>query len=80
MGRGGSTTFKRMSGSKVCPRGLAQQRGRLLVPLFVLFSLVCIAGSVLHQGDADVYDISGEDGLTAEVLIVIVGALGRRGG
>ena len=48
MGRGGSTTFKRMRGSKVCPRGLAQQWGRLLVPLFVLFRLVCIAGSVLQ--------------------------------
>ena len=37
-------------------------------------------GSSTGQGDADAYDSSVEDGLTAEVLIVIVGALGRRGG
>ena len=47
MGRGGSTAFKGMRGPKIGPGGLAQQRGRLPVPLFILFSLLYMNGSVI---------------------------------
>ena len=81
MGRGRSAAFKRMCGSKVCPGRLAQQRGRLPVAFFILFSLSCITWSVSKAEKKGHLDFtSDEDGLTAEVLIVIVGARGRRGG
>ena len=81
MGRGRSAAFKRMCSSKVCPRGLAQQRGRLPVAFFILFSLLFITWSVSKAERKKNLDCtSDEDGLTAEVLIVIVGARGRRGG
>ena len=80
MGRGGSIAFKRMRGSEVCPWGLAQQWGRLPVPLFVLFSLLRIAYQYQSLGRWEVVQQLGHRELTAEVLIVIVGARGRRGG
>ena len=81
MGRGRSAAFKRMCCSKVCPGGLAQQRGRLPVAFLILFSLLCVTWSVSKAEKKKHLDCTlDEDELTAEVLIVIVGARGRRGG
>ena len=47
MGRSGSIAFKRVRGSEVRPWRLAQQWGRLTVPLFVLFTLLCLSVSII---------------------------------
>ncbi len=81
MWRGRSIAVKGVCSSKVCPWRLAQQRPRLTIAVLILFTLrsdrmVNMRPNKSRNSGDEQRPSKGR--LTAEVLMVIVGARGRR--